>query len=282
MRAPSLRPHLARVLSQRVTGLVLALALLGAPTALHAQGAATATTQDRIEVRSYDFEAAGRTMEYSLFVPSTYDPAVPTPLLVWLHGLGSTPERVIRYQGVTDLAEERGYIVVSPMGYNERGWYGSRGPGRASTRDDAANDPENLGELSEMDVMNVLELTLEAFNVDRERVYLGGHSMGGGGTWHLGTRYPDLWAGLAPVAPAIYTSPDALEAIRDVPVIVIMGDEDNLVSVEVTRTWVEKMRELGMTHRYIEIAGGDHTAIIARTPENVQAIFDFFDEMARD
>jgi len=221
-------------------------------------------------------------MEYSLYVPSSYDATAPTPLLVWLHGLGSNPGQVMRYQGVTDLAEERGYIVVSPMGYNSRGWYGSRGAARSSTRGDAANDPENLGELSEMDVMNVLELTREEFNVDPNRIYLAGHSMGGGGSWHIGIKYPEIWAALGPVAPAIYTSPDALEAIREVPVIVIQGDQDALVSVEVTRRWVAKMQELGMEHRYIEIPGGDHTAIIARTPENVRALFDFFDQARKD
>ena len=60
--------------------------------------------------------------------------------------------------------------------------------------------------------------------------------------------------------------------------IVVQGDADNLVDVAVTRRWVEKMKALGMRHEYIEIAGGDHTRIIARTPENVSRVFDFFDK----
>lgn len=239
-------------------------------------------THERIQQRTYAFEEAGTESEYSLYVPTTYSASSPAPLLVLLHGLGSRPERVIRYEGLTELAEERGYIVVAPMGYNERGWYGSRGTGRASNRGDAANDPDNLGELSEEDVMNVLGRTLEEFNVDRERIFLAGHSMGGGGTFHLGIKYPDIWAGLGPVAPAIYTSPNALQAITDTPVIVVMGDADELVDVEVTRRWVDKMKELGMRHRYIEIPGGDHSRIITRTPDNVRAIFDFFDEIRAD
>jgi poly(3-hydroxybutyrate) depolymerase len=261
------------------------LAQSSAPAAAPAASSpdAAPSTTDRIQVRSYTFqEAGGIPMEYQLYVPTSYDPAVPHPLIVLLHGLGSNPGQVIRYQGLTDLAEERGYIVVAPMGYNSRGWYGSRGTGRSSERGDAANDPENLGELSETDVMNVLEITRGELNVDPSRIYLAGHSMGGGGTWHIAIKYPDLWAALGPVAPAIYTSPDALEAIRHIPVIVIQGDADNLVSTEVTRSWVAKMGELGMEHRYIEIPGGDHTAIITRTPENVRAIFDFFDQARKD
>ena len=48
-------------------------------------------------------------------------------LIVLLHGLGSNPQQVIRYKGIVEQAESRGYIVVAPFGYNERGWYGSRG-----------------------------------------------------------------------------------------------------------------------------------------------------------
>lgn len=263
-------------------GMFVALLATLATSGLAQTSAAVSATTERIQELSYAFEEAGQPMEYQLYVPTTYDAATPSPLIVLLHGLGSNPGRVIRYEGFTDFAEERGYIVVSPMGYNSRGWYGSRGNGRASTRGDAANDPENLGELSETDVMNVLELTLEAFNVDPDRVYLAGHSMGGGGTWHIAIEHPDIWAALGPVAPAIYTSPDALSAITHIPVIVIQGDEDNLVSVDVTRAWVAKMAELGMTHRYIEIPGGDHSRIITRDPENVRAIFDFFDQARRN
>jgi poly(3-hydroxybutyrate) depolymerase len=258
---------------------LLALALVAGPTSAQLPDS---PTHARIQSRSYHFMDAHTDLPYELYVPTSYDPQAPSSLIVLLHGLGSRPERVIRYQSLTELAEERGYIVVAPMGYNVRGWYGSRGPGRASTRDDAANDPENLGELSEADVMQVLNLTLQEFNIDRSEIFLAGHSMGGGGTWHIAIENPDLFAALAPVAPAIYTSPDALEAIEDVPVIVVQGDADELVDVDVTRRWIAKMHDLGMRHRYIEIPGGDHSRIITQTPENMRAIFDFFDQVRAD
>ena len=274
-----------RIVPLRGLATLLALSLLAAPPAwaqttatAPAQAPAASATQQRIQSRTYYFQEAGREVGYELFVPSTYREGTPSPLILALHGLGSSPTAIMRYQGLTDLAEEKGYIVAAAMGYNERGWYGSRGMGRASIRGEAANDPENLGELSEKDVMNVLRIVREELTVDPARVYLMGHSMGGGGTWHIGIKYPDVWAALGPVAPAIYTSPDALEAIRQIPVIVIMGDEDRLVRVEVTRQWAAKMKELGMNHSYVEIPGGDHTGIIARNPDNMRKIFDFFDQ----
>lgn len=270
---------------------MLTVLLAALVTSAAAQAPVSATTA-RIQELSYQFEGApwssvvyenvGVEMEYQMYVPTTYDGSTAYPLMVLLHGLGSNPGGVIRYQGLTDLAEERGYIVAAPMGYNSRGWYGSRGTGRASNRGDDGNDPANLGDLSELDVMNVLAMTLEGYNIDRDRIYLAGHSMGGGGTWHLGIKYPDIWAGLGPVAPAIYTSPDALSAITHIPVIIIQGDEDRLVNVDIARRWVAQMQELGMTHQYVEIPGGDHSRIIARDPDNVKAIFDFFDQQRKN
>jgi poly(3-hydroxybutyrate) depolymerase len=239
-------------------------------------------TFKQIQSRTYDFKEAGRPMNYELFVPSKYDKTKPTPLVVALHCLGSDAQHMIRYEGLTEQAEAHGFLVVAPMGYNSRGWYGSRGSGRASERGDAASDPANLGELSEQDVMNVLGLVRKEFNVDGGRIFLMGHSMGGGGTWYLGTKHPEIWAALAPAAPAIYTSPDALASVTKLPVIVIQGDQDALVDVKVTRQWVAKMKELGMKYTYIEVPGGDHMKVIARNPDNMKKVFETFAHASRN
>lgn len=138
--------------------------------------------------------------------------------------------------------------------------------------------PANLAELSEKDVLNVLELVRKEFNVDEKRIYLMGHSMGGGGTWHLGTKYPVLWAGLAPVAPAAFGRP-TLDKIKHIPVIVVQGDKDTLVKPEGTRRWVERMKELNMTHEYLEIAGGGHGDVIGK---GMARIFEFFEKQYKE
>jgi poly(3-hydroxybutyrate) depolymerase len=163
----------------------------------------------RIQTRTYDLKEAGRPMEYELYVPNKYNRSRPTPLIVALHCLSAVAHDVIRYEHLTELAEERGSIVVAPMGYNNHVWYGSRGRAAIGGPGGGANsdDPENLDELSELDVMNVLGLVRKEFNIDPNRTYLMGHSMGGGGTWYLGMKHPELWAAIAPAAPAIFSRP---------------------------------------------------------------------------
>jgi poly(3-hydroxybutyrate) depolymerase len=237
----------------------------------------------KVQRLTYEFKEAGKEMEYALFVPSGYDKAKKTPLMVALHGLGGSPQQIMRSRGLTAQAEKYGYIVVAPMGYNSRGWYGALGKGKGfggkgfgkGKEDDS---PANLGELSEKDVMNVLALIRKGYNIDEKRIYLMGHSMGGGGTWHLGKKYPDVWAGLAPIAPAAFGRPTGLDRIKHIPVIVVQGDKDTLVKPEGTRRWVAKMKELKLTHEYVEIEGGGHGDVIWR---GMPRIFEFFDKQPR-
>jgi len=227
-------------------------------------------TPGRIQVRTYFFKEADKDMSYSLYVPSGYNKSMKYPLMVALHGLYSNHAQMIRYPGLTALAQKHGYIVVAPMGYNSRGWYGSQGQ---SSR---YSIPRNLGELSEKDVMNVLGIIRGEFNINDNRIYLMGHSMGGGGTWHLGMKHPDIWAALAPVAPAPPRNIRDLPKIRHLPVIVVQGDKDGLVRS--SRVWVARMKELGMNHKYIEGKGGGH---IRPAFEKLPDIFNFFNRHTR-
>jgi poly(3-hydroxybutyrate) depolymerase len=229
--------------------------------------------------KDYIFEPGHKRLTYELFVPTTYRASNPAPLVVLLHGWGSTPWQIIHYAGLMQEAEKRGYIVVAPFGYSESGGYGSRGPGRGATWtfQPGFNTPENLGELSEQDVLNVLGFVRRDYAVDPKRTYLLGHSMGGGGAFYLGRKYKGQWAALGLLAPALYGDPADLADIRSTPIIVVQGELDILVKVENTRRWVAEMKELGMDYKYIEIAGGDHIFSIAINPGLMAEVFDFFD-----
>jgi dipeptidyl aminopeptidase/acylaminoacyl peptidase len=164
------------------------------------------------------------------------------------------------------------------MGYNERGWYGARGPGNEFNQRQADPGPANLGAWSEQDVLNVLKQVRSDFNVDAKRIYLIGQSMGGGGTLYIGPKYADTWAALAAMAPAIYISPDTIAGARKLPVMVIQGDADTSVDPNVTRKWVAKMKELGMNYEYIEVPGGTH-ASAGRL--NIDKVFAFLEKQKK-
>lgn len=235
-----------------------------------------------VQKRTYEFKEASRKMEYCLYVPRSYEKGTGTPLIVLLHGLGSTPEAVIQYAGITSEAETHGYIVVAPYGYNSRGWYGSQGEGRGFIRPNPA-DPDNLGELSEKDVLNVLGIVQDEFSIDEDRIYLMGHSMGGGGTIHLGTTYPEIWAGLAPLAPAIMSGRDKADVLKknNIAVMLVTGDEDRLVPVANVRKYMETLKAEEVTYIYKEIENGNHVQSIAANPDMIGEVFDFFNQHSK-
>lgn len=234
----------------------------------------------RVQIKSYAFTQAGNdNFDYGLAVPVAYSSSLETPLIVALHGEGGGLRYMMEYGNLIELADQHGYIVATPMGFNERGWYGARGPGNDFNAKRADPGPANLGELSEQDVLNVLREVRGAFNIDSHRVYLIGQSMGGGGTYWVASRTPQTWAALAVMAPAVaprgaqpFITPAILAKLAHVPIMVIQGDADQAVDVIGTRAWVAEMASLGMSYEYIEVAGGTH-ASAGRA--NVDKIFEF-------
>ncbi len=266
---------------------MIALTWMASPVRSVSQEPGTIVARDaRVQGHTYVFEETGVEMPYALFLPSGYDAAREWPLIVALHGLGRPYDWMMGYDSFIDFAEQYGYIVVSPLGYHPRGWYGSRGYGNPAGggRGGAQSTlPENLGKLSEQDVMNVLEIARDAHNVDESRIYLWGHSMGGAGTYHLAALYPDIWAGLAVAAPAPRRDAiDQISSFSEIPVLVLHGDQDSTVPVEGSRTWVARMRELGMQHVYIEVPGGDHSLFVRENPEMLAKVFSFFNIVGKD
>jgi predicted esterase len=271
-------------------------------------------------MREYLFTETNVKIPYAVFISSKVRRDVKAPLIIALHGLGGPPQSLLRGNAL-ELAEAGGYILVGPMGYNERGWYGvpaGRGGGRGRgagapttpgappanlTLPQAApaaapaaaaqaapaappqgrpggafgggqNDPPNLRELSEKDVLNVLDIIRKEFNVDERRTYLMGHSMGGAGTFHMGVKHAANWAALAAIAPAAFgMDPKSITTVPNMPVIIVHGDMDTAVPVAVGRAWADTLKEAKMTHEYMEVAGGDHGNVITIGMPDIFAFF---------
>lgn len=229
----------------------------------------------RVQQLSYHFADTDEDLAYTLYVSSKVDPNTPAPLIVALHGFGGDSNFILRGR-LVDLAEEGGYVVVGPMGYNVTGWYGSpvivMGGGEV--------DPPNLPELSEKDVMNVLAMARDEFNIDPDRTYLMGHSMGGAGAIFLGQKHADQWAAVAAIAPAAFmmqpNEHDILTPYQDddLPLMIVQGDADEVVPPDNTRTWAASMDEMNLPdHQYIEYPGDDHGSVIT---DSMPDIFEFF------
>jgi predicted peptidase len=273
----------------------VAVLLISGAAHLSAQEPGTVVAADkRVQGRSYVFHETGETIQYALFVPSNYDATRKWPLIVGLHGAGRPYDWLMGYAGIIDLAERDGYIMVTPLGYHPRGGFGRPRTAPPPPAPPQAGQPPvpalpplpplpaNIAELSEKDVLNVFERTRKEFNIDPDRIYLWGHSMGGGGTYHLAAKYPEIWAGLAVAAPSPPVSLDQFERFKHIPILVMHGDNDQTIPVARSREAVARMRQIGMQHVYVEIKGGDHSLFISKSCDVVSKLFSFFNVVRKN
>jgi predicted peptidase len=234
--------------------------------------------------RHYRLEKAGREMGYHLYVPSSYDPGKGAPLVVALHGYGVNYGFFFGF--VTDLpalCEQYGFICVAPNGYSTSGWYGAPmsvpgtpPPGSRLPVPQTGTENEQLleRELSELDVMTVMEIVKREYKVDVRRTYLMGHSMGGFGTWFLGQKHVDKWAAIAPMSGINDNGLKELDITKlsRIPVLVAVGEQET-DTVVASKKAVEALKAAGGNVTYVEIAGGTHGSMVAPSTARIMEFF---------
>lgn len=115
---------------------------------------------------------------------------------------------------------------------------------------------ERYGPRERRFLRNLVEELDRAYNVDRDRVLLTGHSWGGILTWHLGPPHADAFALLAPFVCAVNPGRPHLRNLRALPVYHVQGDRDIEWILRTGRERKEILDDLGYEHVYRELHGG--------------------------
>jgi predicted peptidase len=234
--------------------------------------------------RTYRFPDTASDIHYRIYVPTNWDGKANLPLVMMLHGGGSDENQYLDARGkqLLKLAEQHGYLLVSPLGYSRTGAYGTclRLPAVFGQTNEAVRmrtaltpDKERSLELSEKDVINVLEIVLNEYPVDRSSMFLTGHSMGCGGTWYLGAKYPEYWAALAPMSgPFVEEATYPWDRIRRMPIFMTEGTgaTPSLAGSRNMRDW---MKAQGFKLEYKEV-DADHPGMVSLVLPDVFAFFD--------
>ncbi len=232
--------------------------------------------------RSYHFAEANQDVAYRVCVPTNWDGTSKLPLVMFLHGAGNDESSYLDQNNkqMVTLAQQHGYVLVSPLGYG--GAYGNfmRLPADFSKPDEAAKQlamrtaqTEKTQEISEKDVINVLELVLNEYPIDRTKMFLTGHSMGSGGTWYIGGKYSTYWAALAPMSgPFVLEKGYPWEDLRDTPLFVTEGL--SAATVSGSRVLNEWLKTQGFAVTFKEV-NADHPGMV---PLVLPDVFTFFDQ----
>ena len=200
-----------------------------------------------MEFASRTVRVEGLETIYRLYEPRDVRP--PLPAILFLHGAGESgsdgllPTTVGLGPAIVREPERFPALVVFPQASQGYGWRAFNLAAAVAALDD-----------------------VEAhFDVDAERVYVTGISMGGYGTWLAALQQPDRFAAAVPVCggldrASLATHAKAAQRLKKLPQWVFHGDADNIIPVEESRTMVSALEAAGAPVRYTEYQGVRHNS----------------------
>jgi predicted esterase len=100
--------------------------------------------------------------------------------------------------------------------------------------------------------------------------------MGGGGSWWIGGRHPELWAAIAPAAYGGVLPEDA-PGLSHTPIMAVVGDHDELGMLARVKESVATLEKAGVRVDYVEVPGGTHASAYEIA---LPRVFDFFSQHA--
>lgn len=179
---------------------------------------------------AYESRADGSGQPFKMAIPTDYDPAHPAPLSVYMHGYSGN-----HIEHSAGMASHPGSFDLSVLGRGRAGGYWA---------------------LSGADVLDVIDYVQAHWAIDPNRIHLNGGSMGGGGTYRLGSRYPHRFASGRPACG--FASHLPLGNLITFPIYATHSADDWTVPVLHDRGPLARLRELGGQVIYDETNGYGH------------------------
>jgi predicted peptidase len=203
------------------------------------------------------------TIGYNLFVPQGYKPGTPEhiPLVFFLHGAGEsgydnrTPvsayRQALEYLHPKVQAETPCFLMIPQCPvtkerdeglFEEYGWY-------IYKKNPEGGVPVTCPSKSLRAAINaMLTAVIPAYNIDRDRIYAAGHSMGGGGVLAALVERPDVFAAaVAFSSGAVFSSP-MLKKLKNKPIFFTMAEDDEWDIIRNNMPhMMEQLEELGVT-----------------------------------
>ncbi len=163
-------------------------------------------------------------VSYLLYLPKDYnkDTTKKWPLMIFLHGSGEagTDLEKVKVHGPAKLIEQGKqypFIVVSPQAPPGEGW-----------------EPQII--------IRLVKGVQSKYNVDKDRIYLTGLSMGGFGTWATAIKFPNLFAAIAPVCGGGDTA--EIAKLKTMPVWCFHGAKDKVVPPRESYRMIDALKKV--------------------------------------
>lgn len=196
--------------------------------------------------------AAGAQLTYYLFVPPSYDPSNPYPLVLYYHGGGG-----VGGSALYDLGQ---FIFLSATNQVQRPclFFVPQGQQVTGTCEYYMERIDHAAE--------VLTLLQAEFNIDSDRLYITGESGGGGMAWDMaGRAAAGRFAAAVPVSPfvGVCTNSLAMFVRSGVALWDFHSADDVAADFRVSDGVVASLRNAGANAVYTRYQSGGHTIYFA-------------------
>ena len=185
--------------------------------------------RDKTDFLKLQFSADNKSINYRLLKPY-YETTDNVPLVIFLHGSGergNDNEMQLIHGGnfflkETEKKEFNSYVILPQCPKNNR-WSSHKVDPWVLGHHHKMKDISHYGSL----VIKLIESLIKNNNIDSDRIYISGLSMGGYGTFDLVSYRPDLFAAAAPICGG--ADLELLKNALDVPFWIFHGDADSVV-----------------------------------------------------
>ena len=200
-------------------------------------GATESDADDLSVFESGETVVDDKTMEYRLYDPSDngYE-AESYPLVLFLHG-----EDAVGDDNEAQLTANRGATLWTEEGLAQQNPVYVLAP---QCQDGDWTTEENVAL-----VKQALDDVIAENNVDPDRIYVQGMSIGGTGTWKMLLEYPDVFAAGIPICGQIpeeyYENPDVFKSLVNMPIWAFHTADDDVIPAEETAKAVQALKDAG-------------------------------------
>lgn len=215
--------------------------------------------------QDFTIQVAG--MQTFIHLPPGYDPKKPCPLIISLHGAGGNGQNLreawVRGDTEWSARAKATCIVAAPTWQPARWWLW----------------PQSK------DIVTLLDELKDSYNVDTNRVLLGGFSNGAHSAWSVGIKQPSLFTALGPSAGLPIAEAgqgmdlEMIAALGNLPVHLVHSADDRICPANAAQQILARYKKLGydnIVHK--QYPSGGHVA----HREYWGEIFKWFSKMERD
>lgn len=210
------------------------------------------------------FMIDGFTLPYKVMYPKDYNKNKTYPLVVFLHGAGergNDNEAQLTHGKqflIDNFSEKYQAIVIAPQ--CPRGSYWANVKRHQNGLGTSFSFLSTDTPTSTMKTLiSLIEDWLSSGLVDTNKVYVGGLSMGGMGTFELLWRMPQTFAAAFPICGGGDVEKARLYA-KNTAVWIFHGADDSVVPVERSRDMYEELKKQGNKVKYTEYEGVNHNS----------------------